>query len=248
MPVIVNDIELVDADMEAELPKHQDAPDPMHSAMTALVLRRLMLDAAQKLELQADNEDALFESLLEHEVKVPTPSDEECLLHYTKHPERFSVGELVEANHILFQVTPGVDLAGLRLHADAVLQTLLADPSGFANAAKENSNCPSAEVGGNLGQLSRNATVPEFERALFAASANSIIPYLVETRFGLHIVQVGRKVAGKLIPFEEVHASLAQAMVEASRTHAIRQYLQLLVGQARISGIDLAGVDTPLVQ
>jgi peptidyl-prolyl cis-trans isomerase C len=248
MPVIVNDVELVDADMEAELPKHQDAKDPMQSAMTALVLRRLMLDAAQKLDLYDENEEALFDRLLDHEVKVPAPTAEECLQHYQNHPERFTVGELVEANHILFQVTPGVDLAGLRLHANAVLQTLLADPSGFALAAKENSNCPSAELGGNLGQLSRNATVPEFDRALFSSAANSIIPYLVETRFGLHIIQVGRKVAGKLIPFDDVHASLAQAMVEASRTQATRQYLQLLVGQAKISGIDLAGADSPLVQ
>ena len=78
------------------------------------------------------------------------------------------VGELIEADHILFQVTPGVNLDMLRAHAKVVLDELMADPSRFAEVAREQSNCPSAAVGGSLGQLGRGDTVPEFERAVFA--------------------------------------------------------------------------------
>ena len=63
-----------------------------------------------------------------------------------------------EVNHILFQVTPNVDLDALRQRAQSVLDELTLDPSAFAAAAKKYSNCPSAEVGGNLGQLSRGET------------------------------------------------------------------------------------------
>jgi len=248
MPVIVNGYELTDADMERELPEHQDAADPVKSAMTALVLRRILLQEASQSGLQNDDEEALIDALLQQEVNVPTPGRDECLRQYQAYPDRFKVGELAEASHILFQVTPGVDLDALRKHASVVLADLLETPELFAECAKANSNCPSGEVGGSLGQIARGATVPEFERALFAAEPGTIIPSLVETRFGLHIVQVGRKVEGQMLPFETIEKDIAEAMHQASHDHALRQYLQLLVGRAQISGIDLQGADSPLVQ
>ncbi|MBC3884749.1 peptidylprolyl isomerase [Undibacterium griseum] len=248
MPVIVNGVEFTDADMERELPDHQEAPDPVKSAMTALVLRRVLLDEAKQLALTAEDDEALIDALLQQEVKVPVPGREECLRQYQAHPERFTVGELTEASHILFQVTPGVDLDGLRQHASGILTHLLEHPQEFAEMAKANSNCPSSEVGGSLGQIGRGQTVPEFERPLFAATAGSVIPRLVETRFGFHIIQVGRKAEGRLLPFDEIQHDIADMMQSASRDHAIRQYLQLLVGRASISGIDLQGADSPLVQ
>lgn len=247
MPVIVNGYELSDAEMEKELPEHQGAPDPLQSAMTALVLRRVLLDEARKRDIDGSDEEAI-DTLLALEVVVPVPGREECLRHYQAHASRFTVGELVEASHILFQVTPSMPLDLLRLRVEEVLAELLAHPERFAESARANSNCPSGEVGGSLGQLGRGDTVPEFEKALFAGAAGSIIARPVETRFGMHIIQLGRKAEGRLLPFEEVESGIAEAMQRASRDHAMRQYLQLLVGRAKISGIELAGADSPLVQ
>lgn len=248
MPVVVNGYEFTDADMERELPEHQDAADPVKSAMTALVLRRILLQEAQQSGLQNQDEEALIDALLQQEVSVPTPGRDECMRQYQAHPDHFRVGELAEASHILFQVTPGVDLDALRKHATVVLEDVLENPAQFGECAKANSNCPSGEVGGSLGQIGRGATVPEFEQALFAAEAGRIIPTLVETRFGLHIIQVGRKVEGQMLPFDKVEKDIANAMHQASHDHALRQYLQLLVGRAQISGIDMQGADSPLVQ
>ena len=104
----------------------------------------------------------------------------------------------MEVNHILFQVTPNVDLDALRQRAQSVLDELTLDPSAFAAAAKKYSNCPSAEVGGNLGQLSRGETVPEFEKAIFAAAAHSLLPRLVETRFWSAYCAVGTQSGGSI--------------------------------------------------
>lgn len=248
MPVIVNGVELSDADMQRELPAHQDDPAALQSAMTSLVLRRLLLDEAQVLDLHDDDEEALIARVLQQQVQAPQASTAECLRHYQAHPQRFTVGELVEASHILFQVTPGVNLDALREFAARQLAELQQSPERFADYAKTHSNCPSGEVGGSLGQIGRGATVPEFESALFGALSNALIPKLVETRFGLHIVYVGRKVAGQLLPFEQVQQKIADAMTQASYQHALRQYLHLLVGRAQISGIDLPGAESPLVQ
>src|SRR5690606_39793984 len=62
MPVIVNGVELTDAELERELPHHADADNPQRRAMTALVLRRVLLDEAQRLGLAAEDEDAAIDA------------------------------------------------------------------------------------------------------------------------------------------------------------------------------------------
>ncbi|WP_447577672.1 peptidylprolyl isomerase [Achromobacter kerstersii] len=255
MPVIVNGIELNDADLERELPLHADASNPMRHAITALVLRRVLLDEARRLQVQpaspndeqgaqdanevGDNEDAIITALLARQAAAPVADDAACRRFYHANPQRFLVGELVEADHILFQVTPDVNLDRLRAHANTVLQDLLADPSRFAQVAREQSNCPSAAVGGSLGQLGRGDTVPEFERAVFALPSGGLLPQLLHTRHGLHIVRVTRRIEGRMLPYEHVAQQIAAALSNMSRDTAWRQYTKLLVEQADVQGIDL---------
>ncbi|PLC50768.1 peptidylprolyl isomerase [Pollutimonas subterranea] len=248
MAVIVNDVELTDAEMAEELPLHAEAENPVQRAMTALVLRRILLDEAARLEIIGPDHEATIEALLEKEVQVPTPDDQTCRRYYEQHQDRFTVGQLLEADHILFQVTPHVDLVALRSLAQDTLTTLMADPSTFAEQARTLSNCPSGAVGGSLGQVARGDTAPEFERAIFAMQAPGLLPRLLETRYGLHIVKVNRRIEGRLQPYVAVAASIAHALAAASRDTAWKQYIKLLVGRARIEGIEMEGTDSLLVQ
>ncbi|MFY2566309.1 peptidylprolyl isomerase [Achromobacter ruhlandii] len=243
MPVTINGVELTDADMEQELPLHADAPNPMRAATTALVLRRVLRDEATRQGLDLASEDDAIGVLLERQAPAPEADEAACRRYYQANPQRFIVGELIEADHILFQVTPGVNLDMLRAHASAVLVDLLADPSGFAEVARRQSNCPSAAVGGNLGQLGRGDTVPEFEKAVFSLPAGGLLPQVLETRHGLHIVRVTRRIEGRLLPFEQVRESIASALAAASRDTAWRQYARLLVDRADVRGIDLGGAE-----
>lgn len=243
MPVTINGVELTDADMEHELPLHADAPNPMRAATTALVLRRVLRDEAARQGLDLASEEDAIGVLLERHAPAPEADEAACRRYYQANPQRFIVGELIEADHILFQVTPGVNLDMLRAHASAVLADLLADPSGFAEVARRQSNCPSAAVGGNLGQLGRGDTVPEFEKAVFALPAGGLLPQVLETRHGLHIVRVTRRIEGRLLPFEQVRESIASALAAASRDTAWRQYARLLVDRADVRGIDLGGAE-----
>lgn len=243
MPVTINGVELTDADMEQELPLHADAPNPMRAATTALVLRRVLLDEAARQGLDPVSEDDAIGALLARHAPAPEADEAACRRYYQANPQRFIVGELIEADHILFQVTPGVNLDMLRAHASAVLADLLADPSGFAEVARRQSNCPSAAVGGNLGQLGRGDTVPEFEKAVFALPAGGLLPQVLETRHGLHIVRVTRRIEGRLLPFEQVRESIASALTAASRDTAWRQYARLLVERADVRGIDLGAAE-----
>jgi len=70
----------------------------------------------------------------------------------------------------------------------------------------------------------------------------------VHSRFGLHIVEVLERQEGRLPDFAELQAQSGARLALQSQATALRQYLQLLVGQAQLEGVELEGADTPLVQ
>ncbi|MEO8598931.1 MAG: peptidylprolyl isomerase, partial [bacterium] len=131
---------------------------------------------------------------------------------------------------------------------EAILAELQIHPERFDALAKEYSNCASGELGGNLGQLSRGQTVPEFEDFVFRLAPGEMGERLLETRFGLHIVQVMRRVEGTLLPFDAVKSQIAEQLTRQTWQSAVHQYLKILVGRADVQGVTLDGADTPLVQ
>jgi len=191
---------------------------------------------------------AAIETLLQREVTTPEPTEAECRRYYENHRHEFESGDLVHARHILFQVAPGVNVVALRARAEQALNELLREPKRFAAMAAELSNCPSGKQGGNLGQLGRGDTVPEFERALFRLGPTGILPEVVKTRHGLHLVAVDNRIPGNILPFDVVKERISERLKQSVEARALRQYVSLLAGRAEIVGIDLGGVDTPLVQ
>ena len=218
------------------------------AAARELMRQRAMAEGLVGTAAGADDTDAAIERLLEREVKTPEPTEEECRRYYAAHPEAFVVGELVAARHILFQVTPRTPVPALRARAEAVLADVLREPERFEALAREWSNCPSAQHGGNLGQLQRGEMVPEFEQAIFGETWTGTHRELVKTRFGFHIVAVEHRAAGTTLPFEVVHERVAARLREAVLARALEQYVRVLAGAAELRGVDLGGSATPLVQ
>lgn len=193
-----------------------------------------------------------IEALLERELQMPEPSDEACQRHYAAHPARYRTGERVRVRHVLFAVTPGVDVVGLRNRAEACLLDVRCHDGGandnFGKAARELSNCPSGEEGGELGWLLPADCAPEFAKELFGHVEVGVLPRLVHSRFGLHVVEVLEREGGAAQPFEAVRGAVAMALRQQTYVTALRQYLQLLAGQAEVVGVELDSADTPLVQ
>jgi peptidyl-prolyl cis-trans isomerase C len=192
--------------------------------------------------------DAGINRLLASEVPTPSPGEAECRRYYAAHPQEFRSGDLVHVRHILFQVTPRVPLPPLRAKAEQTLHALRSAPDRFADLAMQLSNCPSARHGGNLGQIGRGDTVPEFEQALFAPGPPGIMRQLVRTRYGFHIVAVDRRIRGAPLPFDAVRDSIAERLRQTVEARALRQYVSILAGQAEVAGVDLRAAETPLVQ
>jgi len=207
-------------------------------------------DPAPSAGAMSEAASTAIEALLERELQQPEPSDDACRRYHAAHAARFAVGERVRARHVLFAVTPGVDVVALRKRAEACLIDLrcAGATERFAQVAGETSNCPSGAHGGDLGWLMAADCAPEFARELFGRSEVGVLPRLVHSRFGLHVVEVLAREAGVMPAFEAVHSAVAQTLRQQAFTTALRQYLQLLAGQARIEGIALDAAATPLVQ
>jgi len=192
-------------------------------------IRSQLIDRARRLGLEGDNEEALLDALLDRELAVPEPTEEECRRWYDEHPEACRDGDMVEADHILFAVTARTPLAALREHAGRLLVEALTAPERFAQRAAECSNCPSAQVGGSLGQLRRGDVVPEFWQAIAASDTIGVLPQLVESRYGLHIVRVARRVRGRTLPFDAVRAQIMARLAHRKLQTALRDYAHALV-------------------
>lgn len=98
MPIIVNNVEITDDEVHAEMQYHPAASveAARHKAAQALVIRQLLLQAAKDRKLiddpkQADHEKAeeTIDQLIQQEVAVPEADEQSCKRYYEQNMERF---------------------------------------------------------------------------------------------------------------------------------------------------------------
>lgn len=259
----VNGTEIPEAAIRLEAQNHPaGTPDEaIVAARHALAVRELLLQRARAAGLAAvpealedgrleTDEDALIRQLLDHEVTVPSPDEASCRRYYENNRRRFRSPDLFEASHILFSAHPEDKpaYAAAAERAAQVIVELRGSPDRFADLAKQHSDCPSAQQGGNLGQLAKGQTVPEFETFLFNIEQGQICPVPVRTRYGVHVLWLQRKIDGRDLPFEMVRDRIADYLADAVYHRAVAQYIAIIAGGAEIEGVQLSQADSPLVQ
>ena len=263
VPVSVNGVVIPNAEIGRETQHHQasDPDDAWMLAARALAIRELLLQEADRLAIVAEPiddgegrietpEEARLRALVEREVVVPHSDEAACRRYYESNRRRFRSADLFEAAHILIVADPGNTAAWdiARQAATRLIADLREAPAGFAAAAASHSACPSSKQGGNLGQVSTGQTVPEFETALRGMVPGMVHPEPVETRYGLHVVRLDRRIDGEALPFDLVRDRIADYLDETVRRRAQQQYVSILAGRAEVAGVDLAAARGPLVQ
>ena len=92
------------------------------------------------------------------------------------------------AKHILLRFNDQ-NKSEIRSEANRIL-SLLRNGSDFDETARTYSQDGSASVGGDLGWFSEEAMTKPFEDAVFSRSRKGLIPRIVESEFGYHIINV----------------------------------------------------------
>ena len=231
--------------------QHHPAPsqeEAERQATTALVIRELLLQRVKQREIAGADEDQRIANLIDDEVHVPEPTQDEIARYYRRNGLQFTAPALFEASHIFFPARASNEAASAAANekAQAVLALVTAQPARFAELARAHSACSSKEHGGSLGQVRKGDTNPELERAMATMEIGGIV--LVRSRHGYHILRLDNRVSREQLPLEQARGWIADYLRKTSKRRAIAQYLQLLMANARISGIDLAAADSPLVQ
>lgn len=257
VPVMINGIEVPYDEIAREVQFHP-APTPIEAwqaAAHALAVRSMLLQEAARLGLtpqpvvdqdgaRETDEEALVRQVIEQQVTVPDPTSEACKRYYEQNRKRFRTPAIAEASHILLAASPSDAKTYAARRAEAVncIESLAGNPTGFANLAKDVSDCPSAAQGGNLGQLSPGQTTPAFESAMAAMAPGEISPQPVESPYGFHVIHLKRRIEGRELPFEAVKTRIATYLSDRVSRTATAQYLARLAAGAEISGVNLPDV------
>jgi peptidyl-prolyl cis-trans isomerase C len=110
MPVIINDVEISDEQVFAEMQYHPASSEQEAQSMaaTALAIRELLLQEAARLDISPPDgsaeaevrEDFIISRLLEQEVSTPEPDDVSCQRYYDQNIKTFRD---TEGNVVLFE-------------------------------------------------------------------------------------------------------------------------------------------------
>lgn len=165
-------------------------------------------------------------NLLQQQAEKAAVSEEEAKKFYDENPNFFT---RLNASHILAaysdkpgQAEPTKEQEETALKKINDVHKKLKDGGKFEDLAKEHSDCPSKEKGGDLGEFAPGQMVPEFEKALLGLKAGDVSEP-VKTRFGYHLIKAGDK---KVIPFEEVKANIIQQLKQDKGSEAVNKYVE----------------------
>ena len=137
MPIFVNEVEITDDEVHAEMKHHpaSSLDDARHQAARALVIRQLLIQEAIRKKLLSENEHSKVEQeeavdqLLNLEVFVPEANEESCHRYYRQNQERFLhkvSGTKLAYEHVKDQIHHYLHTRCLRIGISQYIKTLSA--------------------------------------------------------------------------------------------------------------------------
>ncbi len=163
------------------------------------------------------------------------PSQKEISKFYDENKAQFLIPENVHVRHILTAFTKE-DNDNTKAEKKVKLESLrkqVVDGADFGEIARKNSDCPSKEDGGDLGQIRKDQTVKPFEDAVFSQEINAIGP-VVTTEYGYHVIQVLGRNPQKTVPLEEVKEKISAFLEQQKQTETFNALLKKLQANAKI--------------
>jgi peptidyl-prolyl cis-trans isomerase C len=177
------------------------------------------------------------EKLLQGELgKKAKPTQKEISKFYNENIDKFfRIPENVHVRHILVTIDKGDDDKVKAEKKDKIenLRKQILDGADFTEVARKNSDCPSKEKGGDLGNITKGQTVEPFEKAAFSQEKNVIGP-VITTDYGYHVIQVLDRNPKKTIALNEVKSKISAYLEQQKKTEAFASLIKKLQENAKI--------------
>lgn len=247
--IYVNGVEISEKAIGEEVQYHpaNSQDEALFLSAQALVIRELLRQAVLEDEeiageWEVDDELAISK-LIAKNVKANTPTEDNCRQYYEFNKSQFSTPPVMNVRHILLACPPeeGEERIELKKRAYEIIDAIKSstNPAAeFITLAMQHSACPSWTEGGELGILQKGATVPEFEKAVFALPIG-LAPSPIETRYGVHVVEVLSRMDGKELSFDEALPMIRNRLAQEAFHHGLIDYLYTLKQNADIVGIEI---------
>ncbi len=206
-------------------------PDPAQFEQ-ALASRGLTIDGLRSQVEKNMSIQKLIESDIAPKVSV---TEEAVRKFYDENGDQMRQPDRLRVRHILKQVAPEAPPEA-RDAARAAIEKLreqAASGTDFAALAREHSEDPGSAANGGELTIAPGETVPEFEQAAYALAPGGISP-VIETQFGFHVIELQEKIAGQLVPFEQVQPRIQQFLQQRGVQEQIQGVVEILKKSAGV--------------
>jgi parvulin-like peptidyl-prolyl isomerase len=153
------------------------------------------------------SEELMIRELITRLTSDITVTDADVNAFYNTRKEDFALPEMVRARHILVAYpdkATAEQKKQSRAKADGLLKQAQAKNADFGKLARENSDDPGTkDAGGDLDFATRGTFVKSFEDAVFGGQVG-VVPRVIETEYGFHIIKVEQKEAARQMKFDEI--------------------------------------------
>lgn len=153
--------------------------------------------------------------------------------YYEANPEQFAEREMVRFSHILIRAGDDEESRSAARERAERIRRRLEEGDSFEDLARNYSEGPRAEQGGDWGFVVRGDLRPALEEAVFDLKVEEH-SRLIETELGFHIGRVTARRAAELKPLDEVWEEIEDKLYAARFEEIFRDWIERLKAESYV--------------
>jgi peptidyl-prolyl cis-trans isomerase C len=199
-----------------------------------------------RMQIEAARQRVLLQELMKDVQREVQVTDEDVAAHFEENKDRYRMPERYRAQQILVKVPPNGDAKSSSVAYGKVVDAHRRIKRGeaFDKVAREVSEDPNADKGGDLGYVERGRFNADFEKAALALSKGDVSePF--KTSFGWHIVKlVDRAAEEPAVLDDRVKDQIRRQLVPRKRQESFEAFMSTLRDRYEVEIDDdrLAGI------
>jgi len=159
-------------------------------------------------------------------------NEDEIQKYYESHRDKFQRIPEAQIRHIFIEVPPGGDEAAAKAKAEEALAKVQAG-TDFGEIAKQYSDGPTRDKGGELGAIHKGDLAPEIEGPAFSLPPGGVSP-LIHTAAGWNIIKVEQVRTETVAPYAEVRDTIRNQLFQEKFETKRKEWIAKLRAQAFI--------------